>query len=74
MSSRFLRTREAAAYIGLAAQTLNRWRHEGRPLPFSRLGRTVVYDVADLESFVSASKVNASTAEDTNAPSASRAA
>ena len=34
---------EAAAYLGLAKSTLNRWRHEGNGPPYRKLGKRVVY-------------------------------
>ena len=56
---RFLRAAEAADFICVAKQTLARWRVEGeKKLPFSRLGRAVVYDVDDLLEFVAAQKRN----------------
>lgn len=53
---RFLRPRDAAAYLGLRPQTLARWRCEGGKIPFVRLGRAVAYDVADLDAFAAAQK------------------
>lgn len=52
MEQRFLRVPQAAAFLGLRPQTLNRWRVEGGKLPFSRVGRAIVYDLRDLERFV----------------------
>lgn len=51
-----LRTKEAAAYAGLEAKTLERWRvHGGGPV-YSKIGGRVVYDVADLNAFIDACK------------------
>jgi hypothetical protein len=65
---RFLRTREAAAYLGLAPHTLARWRTEGSPIPFSRLGRAVVYRIDDLEAFALAGKRYSTAADSRLAP------
>jgi len=55
---RFIRTPAAAALLGCARQTLERWRWEGTGPPFVRLSRKlVVYDVADLEAWALARKV-----------------
>lgn len=54
--TRYVRTREAAEMIGLRPQTLNRWRTEGSPIPFSKLGKAVVYDVADIQEYVASRK------------------
>ncbi len=50
-----VRAADAPRYIGIAAQTLARWRHEGRPPAFCRLGRRVFYRVADLREWIRAS-------------------
>ena len=52
MEQRYLRVQQAADFLGLRPQTLNRWRVEGGKLPFSRVGRAIVYDRRDLERFV----------------------
>ena len=51
---RFLRTREAAAYCGLSARTLEKLRLTGGGPPFATpLGRRfVVYDIADLDQWM----------------------
>jgi excisionase family DNA binding protein len=64
---KFLRTKEAAQYLGLAPQTLCRWRVqglEGRRIPFFRIGRAVVYDVADLDAFVKARRFQSTSEAD----------
>jgi excisionase family DNA binding protein len=44
---------EAAAYIGMRAQTLAVWATTGRySLPFIRVGRAVRYRRADLDQFL----------------------
>ena len=44
---------EAAAYLGVRPQTLASWACNGRyRLPFVRIGRRVMYRLADLEQFI----------------------
>lgn len=47
-----LREREAAHHIGVAPKTLANWRCAGRGPRFCRLGRAIVYRLADLDQFV----------------------
>jgi excisionase family DNA binding protein len=53
---KLLRPKEAAQYLGLSVPTLARWRLEGGRIRFVRLGRAVLYDPADLESYIDANK------------------
>ena len=53
-TSRYLRTAVAAEYIGLTKSTLEKLRLTGGGPVFSKLGRTVVYDRADLDTWVAA--------------------
>lgn len=52
-----LNTSQAAEFLCLSPATLEVWRCHGRGPKFARLGRRVVYDLADLESFVAGQKV-----------------
>lgn len=47
-----LRTKEAAAYIGLTKATLEAWRCRGGGPVFLKLGKAVRYRQADLEAFI----------------------
>ncbi|MBG52200.1 MAG: hypothetical protein CML99_07250 [Rhodobiaceae bacterium] len=47
-----LTTTEAAAYLGLAISTLNKWRCYGDGPQFVKLGRAVRYKRDDLDCFV----------------------
>ena len=47
--SPFLTTDQAAFYVGLAKQTLEKMRREGRGPTFRRHGRFVRYHIADLD-------------------------
>ena len=49
---RYLDTRQAAGYPGTGAGTLNRMRVSGEGPRYSKLGRRVVYDLADLDRWV----------------------
>lgn len=51
--STLLTRREAAAYLGVAEQTLAVWKCTGRrSLPFVKIGRLVRYRKADLDAFI----------------------
>lgn len=57
MMRKVLRTEDAAAYVGLAAATLERMRLRGEGPTFVRLGcRAVGYDVADLDLWIEEQK------------------
>jgi hypothetical protein len=44
---------EAASYLGIAPATLAKARVVGRPgIPYHKIGRRVVYDVADLDAYL----------------------
>jgi len=45
-------TRRAAELIGMSTRTLEKWRGEGNGPPFLKLGRRVLYAVADLEEWI----------------------
>lgn len=57
MAGQRLTSKEAAAYLGVAEQTLANWRYLGDRGPrFYRLGRGAVrYDVRDLDAYLEAS-------------------
>lgn len=51
---------EAAAILGVKAETLSVWRCTKRyPLPFVRVGRSIKYRREDLEAFISGRTVGA---------------
>ena len=58
LMDRKLRTPAAAEYLGVKPNTLEIWRHQRRGPKFYKVGRCVVYDRADLESFVQAHGVH----------------
>lgn len=48
-----LNTDQAAAKLGIKAQTLRIWRiQRNNPLPFIKLGKSVRYDPSDLDAFI----------------------
>ena len=46
-----IRTQEAAAHLGLSKSTLDKLRCFGGGPRFYKLGRAVIYDVADLDAW-----------------------
>jgi hypothetical protein len=58
----WLREPEAAAVLGFAPGTLRQWRHHGRGPAFHKVGRSVLYDLAELHDFVAAGRVETSAA------------
>ncbi|SHN71577.1 helix-turn-helix transcriptional regulator [Desulfovibrio litoralis] len=55
--SKKLNTIEAAEYLGVKRGTMEVWRSLGKGPRFSKLGTRVVYEIQDLDSFVSDRKV-----------------
>lgn len=51
-----LNTQDAAQYVGLAVQTLAKMRVSGESPPYHKLGRSVVYDPADLDAWLALRK------------------
>lgn len=47
-----LRTRDASAYTGLAKSTLEKLRVSGKGSPYIRVGRVVLYDPDDLDTWL----------------------
>lgn len=55
---RLLTEREAAAYLGaVSVRTLQDWRARGIGLRYHKLGKRVAYDLADLDAFIAANRV-----------------
>ena len=58
MTRKKLSRTEAAAYLGVTPDTLNKWASVGRPwVPYYRVGRKAVYDIADLDAFLEKHRV-----------------
>ena len=47
-----IRAAEVPRYVGIAQQTLSKWRHEGHPPRFVRLGRRIFYRSGDLREWI----------------------
>jgi predicted DNA-binding transcriptional regulator AlpA len=66
LAHRRLRTPAAADYLGYAESTLEKKRLTGDGPPFIRLGRVIVYDTRDLDSWLAERRAH-STSEPTAA-------
>jgi predicted DNA-binding transcriptional regulator AlpA len=66
LTHRRLRTPAAADYLGYAESTLEKKRLTGDGPPFIRLGRVIVYDTRDLDSWLAERRAR-STSEPTAA-------
>ncbi len=55
-SQGWVRTREAAKFIGSTESTMEKRRLAGLPPVYSKIGRKVVYSVADLEAFMASNR------------------
>jgi hypothetical protein len=51
-SARVFRPKAAAEYLGVAVQTMARWRVEGRGPRYAKLGGAVVYSLRELDQFI----------------------
>ena len=60
--NRKMRTPDAASYAGVSTSTFNKWRITGEGPRYSKLGKIVVYDRADLDTWL-ASKRRTSTSD-----------
>lgn len=52
MSEQTLTTHQAAAYLGLSPNTLERWRWSGKGPSYRKLGRAVRYTREDLDAYL----------------------
>jgi predicted DNA-binding transcriptional regulator AlpA len=58
LPGRKLKVQEAASFLGLSVSTLNKLRLSGNGPLYMKLGRRVLYDLRDLESWAAAQKRN----------------
>jgi predicted DNA-binding transcriptional regulator AlpA len=58
LSPRFVRTHEAASFLGLSGRTLEKHRCTGTGPIFRKLGGRVVYAIEDLEAWAAQRKRN----------------
>lgn len=61
---RKMRTAEAAAYTGLAKSTLEKLRVSGDGCPFIRIGRAVLYDPDDLDTWLASHRRRSTSDQD----------
>ena len=54
--SKFLRTKEAAEYLGVSERTLEAWRTNGGGCVYRKIGGCVRYAPEDLDAFVDAGR------------------
>jgi excisionase family DNA binding protein len=47
-----LTRKQAATMLNLSVQTLAKWAMTGRHLPIVKIGRTVRYEIADIEKLI----------------------
>ncbi|WP_242223618.1 helix-turn-helix transcriptional regulator [Shinella zoogloeoides] len=45
-------SRQMPAYVGISAQTLARWRHEGKGPEYVKIGKQVAYKVAAIRAWL----------------------
>ncbi|MBT9748535.1 helix-turn-helix domain-containing protein [Desulfovibrio desulfuricans] len=56
---RWIDVQAAASYLGCSKSTLDKDRVTGTlRIPFTRLGRRILYDTSDLDRYLEANKVN----------------
>jgi len=56
LTRRLLTTTEAAEFLACGKNTLEQDRLRGSRIPYVQMGRSVRYDLTDLEAFLSANK------------------
>ena len=52
MTDRLLNTKEAARFIGVKPQTIERWRMNDIRIPYIRIGRAIRYRTEDLAAWL----------------------
>ena len=50
--------RQASKVLGMAVQTLRNWRHQRRGPVYVKLGRSVRYQMDDLENYIQKQKID----------------
>ncbi|MDD3020591.1 MAG: helix-turn-helix domain-containing protein [Alphaproteobacteria bacterium] len=59
---RYLSEKQTADYIGLSVKTLQRMRVSGNGMPFIKAGARVLYDIDDLNAYMTSRKVQSTSA------------
>lgn len=57
MARRWMRTEPSADYLGLKPATLVAYRQKGNGPRYSKLGKIAVYDIADLDAWAEARRI-----------------
>lgn len=50
--TKYLTVKQTADMIGISVSTLNRWRHEGKGLPYVKIEGSIRYDYNAVISFI----------------------
>jgi predicted site-specific integrase-resolvase len=61
-SKQYFSPDEAARTIGVASQTLARWRCEGGGPPFIRVGRKIMYGATDITAWMNSRRMSSTSA------------
>ncbi len=56
-SAQYVKDTKAAQILDVAVQTLRNHRHQGRGLPYCKIGRTVLYSLDDIKSYLDSKKI-----------------
>jgi len=56
MAREFLSRTQAAAYIGMKPNTLDKWRYQGEGPRFLKLGSAIRYERSDLDAYLDSCK------------------
>jgi len=59
-NTRLLTAEEVANLTGLSVETLAQWRSQRRGIPYLKIGRTVRYDPADVQTYLEGCRVSVS--------------
>jgi len=54
---RFLSKRELSEFLGISIFTIDSWVSERREIPFVKMGRRVMFDLADVRMWIERNKV-----------------
>lgn len=57
-NKKLITTQEAADLIGVATTTLASWRTRKLYIDYTKIGKKILYDLEDIENFLSKVKVN----------------
>jgi len=55
---RFLSKRELAEFLGISVFTIDSWVSERREIPYVKMGKRVMFDIADVLSWIEVNKVH----------------